>query len=55
MGLSDGSEVPDSVRGRRRRRPVGNRRRRERNSGLVAKRVIDSRSGNTRMSHAVGK
>jgi hypothetical protein len=34
---------------------VGKSRRRERKPGLVAKRVIDSRSGDTRMSHAVGK
>jgi hypothetical protein len=45
MGLGDGSGVPDSLRGMRRRRPVGKRRRIERSTWVVAKRVMDSKRG----------
>ena len=54
-GLSDGSGDPDSLQGIRQRRPVGKRRRIESSMGLVAKSVMDKRSGRTRMSHDVGK
>lgn len=55
IGLGDGRGVPDCLGGIRRRRPAGKRRRTESSAGLVAKSVMDSRSGKTRMSHAVGK